>query len=237
MDKTFLDVDNEHDDVFAQLAWHANDTLPADQRARVMAHLARCAACRSEFAAIELSFEVASRVPAVSAAAIDAGWQRMLARTERTAAPPRAASLAGTRMRRWREAASQMLRRSGLDSSRGVVVWAGAAAALAVTTVVVLPMLGQAERDAGAYRVLTSAPGNDSSVRLRVKFKNATTTAQVMRRLHDVRADTSVQQQSASEYVVGLPPAADFQAVNQVFEHLARDAEVDDVQLIVPAAR
>jgi hypothetical protein len=223
---------NEHETVLALLPWEANGTLAGDQRPRVAAHLAHCALCRGELALLERSFAIASRAPRVEAATIDAGWRRMTSRLEQDDARRHAkAEPLG-----WHHALAQALGWLRPTSGWGL---AGSAAAVAavVAMVVGYPLLSSSERDAAPYRVLTSAPNGgaaETALLLRVKFKGNTSPALLTQWLVDARTATTLRRESASQYLVELPPPADFQAMNRVFEQLSRRAEVEDVQIVVP---
>jgi hypothetical protein len=221
---------DEHDTVLALLPWEANGTLAGDQRPRVAAHLAQCALCRDELELLERSFALASRAPRVEATTIDAGWRRMTARLEHDDARRAKAERFG-----WRHAVEQAFGRLWPASGWG---FAGSAAAFAAVAAIVVgyPLLNTSQGDAAPYRVLTSAPNGsaaETALQLRVKFKANTSPALLAQWLVDARTATTLRRESASQYLVELPPPADFQALNRVFEQLSRRAEVEDVQIVV----
>jgi hypothetical protein len=221
---------NEHETVLALLPWEANGTLAGDQRPRVAAHLARCAQCRGELDLLERSFAVASRGPRVEAATIDAGWRRMTARLDQDDARRHAkAERFG-----WRHAVEHALGRLRPASGWGFAAPAAAFAAVAAI-VVGYPLLNASPGDA-PYSVLTSTPSTnatEAALQLRVKFKADTSPALLAQWLADARTPTALRRESATQYLVELPPPADFQAMNRVFEQLSRRAEVEDVQIVV----
>lgn len=219
----------EHATVLALLPWEANGTLPGDERPRVAAHLAHCATCRDELDLLERSFALASRAPRVEAAAIDAGWRRMTARLDQEDARRARTALPG-----WRHALAQAFGKLWPASHWG---FAGSAAAAATVAAIVVgyPLLSPSQNDAAPYRVLTSAPNGsptEAALQLRVKFKANTSPALLTQWLADARTPTTLRRESASQYLVELPPPADFQAMNRVFEQLSRRAEVEDVQIV-----
>jgi hypothetical protein len=221
---------DEHEAVLALLPWEANGTLAGEQRPRVAAHLAHCALCRGELELLERSFALASRTPRVEAATIDAGWRRMTARLEQDDA-----RRAKNKPFGWRHALEQAFGKLRPASGWGFAGPAFAAAAVAAI-VVGYPLLTPSADDAAPYRVLTSAPnGNaaEAALQLRVKFKANTSPALLAQWLVDARTPTTLRRESASQYLVELPPPADFQAMNRVFEQLSRRAEVEDVQIVV----
>lgn len=220
---------DEHDTVLALLPWQANGTLAGDQRPRVAAHLASCAWCRGELDLLERSFAIASRAPRVEAATIDAGWRRMTARLDQDEARRAEVERFG-----WRHAMQQALGWLRPTSGWGLAGSAAAVAAL-VAMVAGYPLQKPAEDDA-RYRVLTSAPNSsaETALQLRVKFKRETAPALLTQWLGEARTPTTLRRESASQYIVELPPPADFQAMNRVFEQLSRRAEVEDVQIVVP---
>lgn len=225
---------DEHDTVLALLPWEANGTLASDQRPRVAAHLAHCASCRGELDLLERSFAVASRAPRVEAATIDAGWRRMTSRLDQDEARRNAtkAERAG-----WRQAVEQALGWLRPASGWGLAGSAAAVAAVAAVVAIVVgtPLLNPSERDAAPYRVLTSAPNGsaETALLLRVRFKADTSPALLTQWLVDAHTPTTLRRESGSQYLVELPPPADFQALNHVFEQLSRRAEVEDVQIVV----
>jgi Putative zinc-finger len=220
---------DEHETVLALLPWEANRTLAGDERPRVAAHLAHCAACRSELDLLERSFAIASRAPRVEAATIDAGWRRMTARLDDDDARRAKTASPG-----WRPALAQALGKLWPASGWGFAGSAMAAAAVAAI-VVGYPLLTPSADDA-PYRVLTSAPNGsaaEAALQLRVKFKSNTSPALLAQWLADARTPTTLRRESATQYLVELPPPADFQAMNRVFEQLSRRTEVEDVQIVV----
>jgi Putative zinc-finger len=220
---------NEHETVLALLPWEANGTLAGDERPRVAAHVAHCAACRRELDLLERSFALASRAPRVEAAAIDAGWQRMTARLDRDDARRARTAPPG-----WRQALAQAFGKLRPTSGWGFAGPAVAAAAVAAM-LVGYPLLMPSATDA-PYRVLTSPPSGstaEAALQLRVKFKADTSPALLTQWLADARTAMTLRRESASQYLVELPPPADFQTLNRVFEQLSRHAEVEDVQIVV----
>ncbi len=221
---------NEHETVLSLLPWEANGTLAGHERPRVAAHLAHCEQCRAELALLERSFALASRGPRVEATAIDAGWRRMTARLDEDAARHRVkAERFG-----WRHAFEHAFSRL-----RPTAGWGFAAPAAAFATVAAIvvgyPLLNASSGNA-PYSVLTSAPSsnaNEAALQLRVKFKADTSPALLAQWLADARTATALRRESATQYLVELPPPADFQAMNRVFEQLSRRAEVEDVQIVV----
>jgi Putative zinc-finger len=220
---------NEHETVLALLPWEANGTLAGDERPRVAAHVAHCAACRRELDLLERSFALASRAPRVEAAAIDAGWQRMTARLDR-----HDARRAKTAPLGWRDALASALGK--LWPASGWRFAGPAIAAAAVAAMVVgYPLLMPSATDA-PYRVLTSPQSGsaaDAALQLRVKFKADASPTLLAQWLADTRTATTLRRESATQYLVELPPPADFQAMNRVFEQLSRHAEIEDVQIVV----
>jgi Putative zinc-finger len=217
---------NEHETVLALLPWEANGTLAGDERPRVAAHLAHCAACRRELDLLERSFALASRAPRVEAAAIDAGWQRMTARLDRDDARRAKTAPLG-----WRQALvsafGKLWPASGWEFA-GPAVAAAAVAAMVVGYPLLVP-------DA-PYRVLTSPQSGstaEAALQLRVKLKADASPTLLAQWLADAHTATKVRRESAAQYLVELPPPADFQAMNRVFEQLSRHAEVEDVQIVV----
>jgi Putative zinc-finger len=221
---------NEHETVLALLPWEANGTLAGDERPRVAAHVAHCAACRRELDLLERSFALASRAPRVEAAAIDAGWQRMTARLDRHDA--RHAKIAPLG---WRDVLASAFGK--LWPASGWRFAGPAIAAAAVAAMVVgYPLLTPSTDDDTPYQVLTSPQSGstaEAALQLRVKLKADASPTLLAQWLADARTATTLRRESATQYLVLLPPPADFQAMNRVFEQLSRHAEVEDVQIVV----
>jgi hypothetical protein len=223
---------NEHETVLALLPWEANGTLAGNQRPRVAAHLAHCEQCRRELELLERSFALASRAPRIEAKAIDAGWRRMTARLDQDDA-----RRAKTEQPGWRDALTQAFGKLWSASSGWSFAVPAAAAAAVVAMVVGYPLLNTSPNEAAPYRVLTSPQSGgatESALQLRVKFKADTSPALLTQWLADARTPTTLRRESAAQYLVELPPPADFQAMNRVFEQLSRHTEVEDVQIVVP---
>ncbi|WP_443751025.1 zf-HC2 domain-containing protein [Asticcacaulis solisilvae] len=102
---------DQHDAVNALLPWYATDTLDADERARVEAHLADCPACQAELASERSLKALFADTAAVGDT--DRGFAKLMADIDAAPAAPRATIArqwaASPAWMRWAVAAQLML--------------------------------------------------------------------------------------------------------------------------------
>ena len=193
-----------HRDAERLLPWYANNTLDADERARVHRHLSECAACRADLAMLLPLAELDATGEATrDAADIDRDWARLRGRLH---AQHRATSAPGFQRLRsgWRTSAPWM--RVALAAQCALV--AVLVAALFQSARDPAPAVADA-RDEAPYRTLSAeaAPTRvDRNDSLLVVFDPRLTDAQLRDLLGANHARIVDGPNAAGAFLVAAPP-------------------------------
>ena len=201
-----------HRAVQALLPWHAAQTLDADERERVEAHLAECPRCQADLA-FERRLQAAHRaLDGAPARDVERDLARLASRLDEPA-PSRRAGLRAV-LGRWRERWSAL--GAGL---RGVLLAQCALiAALGVALGLSLPL-------GGAYRALGAAPANATG-NLLVMFRAEASEAQLRAALQAAGARVVDGPTAAGAWLLAVPAANKTAALEslraQRFEQIGR---------------
>ena len=190
-----------HDDVDQLLPWYVSDSLNADERARVDAHLAECAPCRAALAdeaALRNAYRALPDIAAPSDMA--SAWTAMQARLAphpSPAQPKRAVSA-------WRRGTT---RRSFLSpTARRVATFAAAQAAVILLVVAVAsPMLQSLSPLSDRYRGL-SAAASPATGNVVAMFRPETSESTMRATLRRVGATIVDGPTAADAYVLRVAP-------------------------------
>ena len=180
-----------HRAVQALLPWHAAQTLDADDRERVEAHLAECPRCQADLA-FERRLQAAhGALDGAPARDVEQDWARLASRLDAPAAS-RGAGLRAA-LRRWREQWGAL--GAGV---RGVLV-AQCALIAALAMALALPF-------GGVYRALGAAPARTPG-NLLVMFRAETSEAQLRAALQAAGARIVDGPTAAGAWVLAVPTA------------------------------
>jgi hypothetical protein len=172
------------------LPWYATGALSAEERADIAAHLANCAECQGELQAEQRMAEIIVTAPSGHTGDVDAAWavaRKRMSATPRGVKIALASALAAAGVSlgaRWREA-GPALRGVVLAQAAGLVLAAGA-------------LTWQAQTAPRYHALSAPAAAAGDTANLIVKFRPATTEAQMRALLRESEAR-----------VVGGPTAAD----------------------------
>jgi Putative zinc-finger/Fervidolysin N-terminal prodomain len=182
-----------HRAVQALLPWHAAQTLDADERERVEAHLAECPRCQADLA-FERRLQAAHRaLDGAPAHDVERDWARLTSRLDEPA-PSRGAGLRAA-VRRWREGWQAL----GANVRRVLVTQCALIAALGVVLGLALPF-------GGVYRALGAGPANAQG-NLLVMFRAEASEAQLRAALQAAGARVVDGPTAAGAWLLAVPAA------------------------------
>ncbi len=224
----------EHDEVLELLPWYANASLEGPERARVEAHLDRCALCRAELAECQQLAVVVKNAPPPAPAPHPGSLDRLLARLD-TAKDERP----------FRGSGRRFLGGRGLGGRSFGRVWAAAAPhwrrlALAQTLALVVLGVLLAQRPEPAtpatFRTLASAPSTEPSAQLRVAFSEEVTEGELRRLLLPLSAQIVAGPSPLGVYTLRLPTGPAAEPLPVVVAHLSSQRAVRFVAVVSPGA-
>ena len=197
-----------HDQAWELLPWLANDTLEAEERRAVEAHVAGCAECRAELEQCKTLGE-RMRGASVSPSPHPAQLHALMRRIDD-----------GERARRWPQpfAGHPRFVRGALLAQAAVIV--------ILLALAFWPALDRQQQ--AQFRTLSDAPAAAAPVhQIRVVFRPDATEEQIRRLLLEVRGELAGGPSALGAYTVAVPAAGPgAEPLPAVLAHLRADARV-----------
>lgn len=223
---------SEHELVFGELAWYANGTLPENQAARVESHLPECRICREELNLLQKTI-ASVQTPTAGSAQVDKALARTMQRidafeqnrqlTDNTVQSPTAGNGNPTNSS-WLVWVRQWIIGTDVRWTTGAVA---VCAAMLVGLQWLLPSVD------GEYSVLTSDDQTAAALSLRVRFRQSSGPAEVIRMVQQVGVNATVLAVDDRVYLVRLPDDAALDKLNKVFEQFDSNPSVESVEAVL----